>query len=115
MKKQLFTALVASTFVASTLLSQAAFATQTIKAYVNGMVCAFCAQGIEKKMRALSQTKDVYVNLKQRLVAVEVKDGQTMTDETVKEIITKAGYSVTSIIKSDQAAAAIKAEMEAKK
>ena len=64
-------------------------------------------------MRALSQTKDVYVNLKQRLVAVEVKDGQTMTDETVKDIITKAGYSVTSIIKSDQAAAAIKAEMEA--
>ena len=49
MKKQLFTALVASTLVASTLLSQAAFATQTIKANVNGMVCAFCAQGIEKK------------------------------------------------------------------
>ena len=103
------------TVVLSTLLSQGAFATQTIKANVNGMVCAFCAQGIEKKMRALSQTKDVYVNLKQRLVAVEVKDGQTMTDETVKDIITKAGYSVTSIIKSDQAAAAIKAEMEAKK
>ena len=110
MKKLLLVSIITALF------SNVTFAaTQTIKANVNGMVCAFCAQGIEKKMRALSQTKDVYVNLKQRLVAVEVKDGQTMTDETVKDIITKAGYSVTSIIKSDQAAAAIKAEMEAKK
>lgn len=110
MKKLLLTAL-----VASTLLSQAAFATQTIKANVNGMVCAFCAQGIEKKMRALSQTKDVYVNLKQRLVAVEVKDGQTLTNETVKDIIKKAGYEVTSIELSEHPVANIKAEMDAKK
>jgi mercuric ion binding protein len=100
--------------IITVLFSNVAFAVQTIKANVNGMVCAFCAQGIDKKMRALSQTKDVYVNLKQRLVAVEVKDGQTISDETVKEIISKAGYSVTSITKSDQPAAAIKAEMEAK-
>ena len=100
--------------ITTLVFSRAAFATQTIKANVNGMVCAFCAQGIEKKMRALSQTKDVYVNLKQRLVAVEVKDGQTISDETVKEIISKAGYSVTSITKSDQPAAAIKAQLEAK-
>ena len=110
MKKLLLTSL-----VLSTLLSNIAFATQTIKANVNGMVCAFCAQGIEKKMRALSQTKDVYVNLKQRLVAVEVKDGQTISDDLVKDIITKAGYAVTSITKSEQPAAAIKAELEAKK
>lgn len=44
MKKLLLT-----TVVFSALFSQLAFATQTIKANVNGMVCAFCAQGIEKK------------------------------------------------------------------
>jgi len=100
--------------IITVLISNAAFATETIKANVNGMVCAFCAQGIEKKMRALSQTKDVYVNLKQRVVAVEVKEGQTISDETVKEIISNAGYSVTSITKSDQAVATIKAQLEAK-
>ena len=100
--------------IITVLISNAAFATETIKANVNGMVCAFCAQGIEKKMRALSQTKDVYVNLKQRVVAVEVKEGQTLSDETVKEIISNAGYSVTSITKSDQAVATIKAQLEAK-
>ncbi|MES2500113.1 MAG: heavy metal-associated domain-containing protein [Pseudomonadota bacterium] len=109
MKKLLLT-----TLVLSTLMSQVAFATQTIKASVNGMVCAFCAQGIEKKMRALSETQDVYVNLKQRIVAVELKDGQTLSNDKVKAIIKDAGYDVTAIEISEQPAAAIKATLEAK-
>ncbi|MDI1298274.1 heavy metal-associated domain-containing protein [Methylotenera sp.] len=107
MKKLLFTSL-----ILSTLLSNVAFATQTIKANVNGMVCAFCAQGIEKKMRALSQTKDVYVNLKQRVVAVELKDGQTLSNDTVKDLIKDAGYEVTSIEVSEHPIAQIKAGYE---
>jgi cation transport ATPase len=109
MKKLLTVAIVLSLFGNAALA-----ATQTIKANVNGMVCAFCAQGIEKKMRALSQTKDVYVNLKQRIVAVEVKDGQTLSNDTVKDVIKNAGYEVTSIEMSDHPAAQIKTEMEAK-
>ena len=108
MKKLLFTSL-----ILSTLLSNVAFATQTIKANVNGMVCAFCAQGIEKKMRALSQTKDVYVNLKQRVVAVELKDGQTLSNDTVKNLIKDAGYEVTSIEISEHPITHIKAGYEA--
>ena len=109
MKKLLLT-----TIVLSALLSNVAFAVQTIKANVNGMVCAFCAQGIEKKMRALSQTKDVYVNLKQRIVAVELKEGQTLSNDTVKDLIKDAGYDVTSIDISEHPVAHIKAELEAK-
>lgn len=89
--------LLSSSLILSTLVSNLAFATQTIKANVNGMVCAFCAQGIEKKVRALSQTKDVYVNLKQRVVAVELKDGQTLSNDTLKALVKDAGYEVTSI------------------
>lgn len=108
MKKLLFISL-----ILSTLITNAAFAAQTIKANVNGMVCAFCAQGIEKKMRALSQTKDVYVNLKQRVVAVELKEGQTLPNETVKDLIKDAGYEVTSIEITDQPIAHIKTGYEA--
>jgi mercuric ion binding protein len=97
-----------------TLFSQFAFATQTIKASVNGMVCAFCAQGIEKKMRSLSQTQDVYVNLKQRMVAVELKEGQTLAFDTVKDLIKDAGYEVTAIEMSTHPVAHIKADLEAK-
>jgi periplasmic mercuric ion binding protein len=93
--------------------SNLAFATQTMKANVNGMVCAFCAQGIEKKVRALPQTQDVYVNLKQRLVVIEVKEGQTLSQETVKALIKDAGYDVTSIQISEHPVAHIKAEYEA--
>jgi len=89
-------------------------ATQTLKATVNGMVCAFCAQGIEKKIRALSQTQDVYVNLKQRIVAVELKAGQTLSDDTLKGLIKDAGYDVTSIEMSEHPIAQIKTEMESK-
>lgn len=109
MKKLLLT-----TIVFSALFSQLAFATQTIKANVNGMVCAFCAQGIEKKLRALTQTQDVYVNLKQRIVAVELKDGQTLSNDKVKAIIKDAGYDVTAIEISEHPVAHIKAELEAK-
>ncbi len=107
--------LVLITIVFTALFSNMVFATQTIKANVNGMVCAFCAQGIEKKMRALSQTQDVYVNLKQRVVAVELKDGQKLSNEQVKTIIKDAGYDVTSIEISEHPVAHIKAELEAKK
>jgi periplasmic mercuric ion binding protein len=110
MKKLLLT-----TIILSALLSHVTFAAQTIKANVNGMVCAFCAQGIEKKMRALTQTQDVYVNLKQRVVAVELKDGQTLSQEKVKAIIKDAGYDVTSIEVTEHPVAHIKAELEAKK
>lgn len=97
-----------------TLISNIAIASQTIQAKVNGMVCAFCAQGIEKKMRALSQTQDVYVNLKQRLVAVELKNGQTIANDKIKAIIKDAGYDVVSIELSETPVAHIKAQSEAK-
>jgi mercuric ion binding protein len=106
--------LLLSAVVLSALLSNVTFAAQTIKANVNGMVCAFCAQGIEKKMRALTQTQDVYVNLKQRIVAVELKEGQTLSNDKVKAIIKDAGYDVTSIEMSTHPVTHIKAEMEAK-
>lgn len=89
--------------------SLSAHAAQTLKAEVNGMVCAFCAQGIEKKLRALAQTKDVYVNLKQRIVAVELRDGQTLAPQTVKDLVKDAGYDVVSIETVPQSVGELKA------
>lgn len=110
MKKLLLTSIISATLFSNIALA----ATQTMKANVNGMVCAFCAQGIEKKVRALPQTKDVYVNLKQHLVAVELKDGQTLPNATLKDLVKDAGYEVTSIEMSEHPVAHIKAELEAK-
>ena len=79
------------------LTSLSSLATPSYKVTVNGMVCSFCAQGIEKKMKALNETKDVYVGLKNRLVVVEVKDGLTLSQDVIKKIIKDAGYEVKSI------------------
>ena len=86
-------------------------AVQTIKAEINGMVCAFCAQGIEKKMRSLSQTKDVYVDLKNKVVAVELKDGEELSQDTVRDLIKDAGYDVNKIETVASTAQEIKASM----
>jgi len=68
-------------------ITAAAQATQTITAQVNGMVCAFCAQGIEKKARALPQTQDVYVNLNKKIVAVQIKEGETLDAKTITTLV----------------------------
>ena len=105
--KKLFSFLV----VLLVLISTSAQATQSLKAQVNGMVCAFCAQGIEKKLRALGQTKDVYVNLKQKVVAVEIKDGQSLSHEAFAALIKDAGYEVTAVETVEKSARDIKAEL----
>lgn len=71
-------------------------AAETMIAQVNGMVCAFCAQGIERKLRKQAQTQDVYVNLGRRVVAVELKQGQSLSIASLKTIIEDAGYEVVA-------------------
>lgn len=103
--------LIAVLILLISLSATAQAATQTIKAEVNGMVCAFCAQGIDKKLRALPQTKDVYVSLKNKIVAVELQEGQTLSETTVKDLIKDAGYDVTKIQIVEQTAQQIKAQI----
>jgi len=93
-------------------VTAAAQATQTITAQVNGMVCAFCAQGIEKKARALPQTQDVYVNLNKKIVAVQIKEGETLDAKTITTLVKDAGYDVTEINVVDETTASIRARLE---
>lgn len=67
----------------------------TIK--VKGMVCSLCAQGIEKKFKAMEEVKDIKVDLGEKVVTVSTKGEKTIPDEKVKKIITEAGYNVGSI------------------
>ena len=75
----------------------AAFAAESVKATVNGMVCAFCAQGIEKTLMKMPQTKAVFVDLKKKIVAVEAKDGQTLDGKKITAEIKDAGYDVVKL------------------
>lgn len=70
---------------------------RVIRAEVNGMVCAFCAVGIEKRLKALDATREVYVNLGRKVVAVELKDGAAVPLDRIAHEIREAGYDVRSI------------------
>jgi mercuric ion binding protein len=87
------------TIIISLSLSAAACA-DTIKATVNGMVCGFCATGIEKTFKAQPEVKAVTVDLQRKLVTVATKQGQTIDDAKFRKLIGNAGYSVVSIDRS---------------
>jgi copper chaperone CopZ len=101
-------------YVLSTLLILAASVARaaTIEMNVNGLVCAFCAQGIEKKLRKLPATADVVVSLEQRLVAVALKDGQDIPDADLRNALKDAGYTVTAIQRTDTPIDAIRARLK---
>ena len=69
----------------------------TIEMKVNGLVCAFCAQGIEKAFRKNLAVADVVVSLEDKLVAVQTKDGTDISDPELRSTLTDAGYDIKSI------------------
>jgi copper chaperone CopZ len=85
-------------------------AASTTKITVNGMVCAFCAQGIEKGLLALPATQSVYVDLKKHIVVVEAKKGMSLDEQTLRTEITDAGYDVVAVEVTDKTVADIKLE-----
>lgn len=102
--------LAAGLFGAATLAGAAG----STKITVNGMVCAFCAQGIEKRLTGLPQTQAVYVNLARKVVAVEAKPGQAFDEAQLRAEIRDAGYDVVSVEAVPQSLAEVRASMKAK-
>ncbi len=77
-------------------LSGASYA-ETIQVGVHGMVCAFCATGVEKSFMRQPGVESVAIDLEAKRVTVTTKDGQMVDDDAVRKIITHAGYTVTEI------------------
>jgi len=91
-------------------VAQAVSAT-TIEMKVNGLVCAFCAQGIEKTLRGHAETENVVVSLEQGLVALTLKPNTVLSDKTLSTALTEAGYTVTSITRTARSIEQIKKEL----
>jgi mercuric ion binding protein len=81
------------TFVLLMLLALPGFAaTKVVK--VNGMVCAFCAQGIEKKFKEREEVAAVKVSLKEKTLSLDFKEGKKIEDDEIEKILKEAGYAV---------------------
>lgn len=97
--------IIASAVLLSSLVAHA----ETTKITVNGMVCAFCAQGIETALSAMPETKAVYVDLAGKVVAVESKDGMKLNAAKIKQEIEDAGYDTVKFETITQTVAQFKA------
>lgn len=64
---------------------------------VYGMVCAFCSNSLEKKLKKEEAIDQVKVELKNKKVSVRFKKGKSVEDKKLKEIITSSGFKVVKI------------------
>src|SRR5687768_18490818 len=87
----------------------------TIELTVNGLVCGFCAQGIEKTLRRNAATDDVFVSLENRLVAIATKPETDIADEVLRKALKDAGYDVKSIARTQRSLQSLREQVKARK
>jgi copper chaperone CopZ len=84
----------------------------TIEMKVYGLVCGFCAQGIEKTLRRNPATQDVVVSLENKLVAVETREGADISDAELTRALVDSGYEVKAITRTSRTLQEIRAAMK---
>jgi copper chaperone CopZ len=84
----------------------------TLKVTVDGMSCSGCANTITGKFMEQDGVEKVFVHLESKLVAVGLKDGATMSNDTAKGVVTDAGYKPTKVERSSKTLEEVREEAE---
>jgi len=69
-------------------------AVQSYSLQVDGLACPFCAYGIEKKLSALDGVERLQTNIGDGTVVVTMKDGATLDEETARQAVKDAGFTL---------------------
>ena len=64
---------------------------------VEGMVCDFCAQAIEKVFMKREEVAGINVNLDDQNVIISLKSEKDIENTTIEELFLNAGYNVQTI------------------
>ena len=64
---------------------------------VNGMVCAFCSNSLEKKFKKERAVKNINIDLEKKKISLEFKKGKSIADKDLRRIITSSGFTVVDI------------------
>ncbi len=83
-----------STLTLLTFLAAFPAAANTITATVDGMVCAFCAKGIEDKLKENPKVDTVTIDMDKTQVVATAKKGQTLAEADMKKAIDYLGFTV---------------------
>ena len=78
-------------------LSSGQITDNIININVNGMVCDFCAQSIEKVFMKRIEVKGINVNLEDQKVIIYLERETNIEDTTISTLFEDAGYTVETI------------------
>lgn len=67
---------------------------------VNGLVCDFCAQSLEKVLGRKPEVARVSVDMDAQQVRIGFRPGRSLPDEELRRLITNAGFATVSISRS---------------
>lgn len=105
--KLLILALVALTFLPTNAIAhgsdedvpatQAELKDKDILVKIEGMSCEPCVQTVKKVFGKQESVEGTYVVLEDQTLTLDTKDGQTLSDEKIRELIEWGGYDLVSI------------------
>ncbi|MCH8812557.1 MAG: hypothetical protein IID07_12065 [Gemmatimonadetes bacterium] len=73
----------------------------SVRLKVNGMVCPFCAYGLEKRLGEIASIDAVLIRISDGLVQIRTKENQELTDEVLTDAVKKSGFSLIEIERLD--------------
>ena len=76
------------------------FAAEIITVRVNGMVCDFCARGLEKTFTKQESIDSIDVNLTEKVLTITLKEGAALDNEIIEKLVANAGYKIEEIIRN---------------
>jgi copper chaperone CopZ len=68
-----------------------------VTADVNGMVCDFCAMAMTRTFGRRDEVAAIHVDLDTKVIQLVIKAGESMSDETITDLVTRSGYQTTAI------------------
>ena len=92
--------LVSIFFLLSLNVLSAAEDSYDITIHVKGLVCDFCARSVEKTFSKTKVVEDINIDLDNGVIGLGLKNGETLSDEKIKELIKANGYALEFIERS---------------
>ncbi len=74
---------------------------QPVVVEILGVVCDFCAIAMNKTFGKREEVAAVYVDLGTKMLSLVFHPKRTLSDETISDLVTKAGYKVKNIHRGD--------------
>ncbi|MEQ8404537.1 MAG: heavy-metal-associated domain-containing protein [Oceanicaulis sp.] len=68
-----------------------------VVAEVNGMVCDFCATAMTKTFGRRDEVGAVHVDLDTKTLQLVIREGRTLDDAAIADLVTRSGYETVAI------------------